>query len=144
MENSMDAALNHARHLSQYLTRCNSSYIIQIALKELGVSSSRAGFHLAKYTIQLLYDNPADKLTNGVYLEAAALFKFPADDKQVEQAIRTAIREAWKNRNEEIWNCYFPADTPGRHKCPSNKVFLMAVADFVELWKGFCEEARNG
>lgn len=144
MENTMDATLDHARHLSQYLSHCSSSYIIQIALKELGVPSSRAGFHLAKHVIRLMCENPVDTLTNGVYLKAAVLYNFPADNQQVEQAIRTAIRAAWTDRDAEIWNYYFPKGIPGRCKCPSNKEFIMAIVDFVVLWKGFCEEARNG
>lgn len=142
MESTLDATLEHARHLSQYLSHCSSSYIIQIALKELGVPSSRAGFHLAKNAIRLMYENPVDTLTNGVYLAAAVLYNFPADDKQIEQAIRAAIRAAWVGRNEEIWNYYFPVGAPGRYKCPSNKEFMMAIVDFVELWKGFCEEGQ--
>lgn len=144
MENAMDAAFNHARHLSEYLSHCSSTYIIQIALKELGVPSDRDGFHLAKNSIRLLCENPSKTLTNGVYLAAALLCGYPGEDRQVEQAIRNAIKAAWKDRDEQIWSCYFPVGKAGRHKRPTNKEFMMAVVDFVELWKGFCEEGKHG
>lgn len=144
MKSTMDAAFDHAKSLAEYLRHCSSTYIIQISLKELGISSSREGFHLAKSSIRLLYENPTKTLTNGVYLAAALLCEYPAEDKQVEQAIRNAIKTAWKNRDEQIWSYYFPVGIPGRYKCPSNRDFLMAVVDFVELWKAFCEEGKHG
>jgi len=143
MENTMDAAFEHAQNLAKYLSHCSSTYIIQIALKELGVPSSRDGFHLAKNCIRLLRENPIRTLTHGVYVAAAMLCGFPTEDKLVEQAIRTAVKAAWKDRDEAVWNCYFPVGKLGRSKCPSNKEFMMAVVDFVELWEGFCEEGKH-
>ncbi len=144
MESRMDAALRHARNYARYLSRCGSTYMIQIALKELGIPSGRDGFHFAKKAVQLLQDSPTTTLTNGVYMAAGLLSGSTAEDKQVEQAIRKAIQIAWKDRDEEIWSCYFPAGRPGRSECPSNKEFLMAVVDFIELWKAFCEEVNYG
>lgn len=143
MDNAMDAAFHHARCLAAYLNQCSSTYIVHIALKELGVPSGRDGFHLAKNSIRLLQENPSKTLTNGVYLAAALLSGYPAEDRQVEQAIRNAIKAAWADRDEEIWRCYFPVGKAGRSKCPSNKEFMMAVIDFVELWKAFCEEGEH-
>lgn len=144
MESTMDAALKHARNYAQYLNKCGSTYMIQIALKELGVPSGRDGFHFAKKSIQLLQENPTSTLTNGVYLAAGLLCGSSAEEKQVEQAIRKAIQIAWKNRDEKVWSCYFPSGRAGRSECPSNKEFLMAVVDFIELWKAFCEEVNYG
>lgn len=144
MESTMDAALKHARNRVQYLSKCSSEYIIHISLKELGIPSGCEGFALAKYTIQLLTQNRMATLSNGVYLAAAALCDLDATEKQVEQAIRRAIKLAWKNRDEKIWACYFPTGAAGRITCPSNREFLMAVVDFVVLWKGCCEEVNYG
>lgn len=142
MENTMNAALEHAQQLAKYLGHCSSTYIIQIALKELSVPSSRDGFHLAKNCVRLLLENPVRTLTHGVYVAAALVCGFPTDDKLVEQAIRTAVQAAWKDRDEAVWNCYFPVGKLGRCKCPSNKEFMMAIVDFVKLWEGFCEEGK--
>jgi len=144
MEHALDATLDHAKHLAKYLSHCSSTYIIQIALKELGLPSNRDGFHLAKCAIWLLYENPINSLSKKIYGEAAARYHFPTDHKQVEQAIRMVVKTAWSERDPDIWNCYFPVGSAGRSRCPSNKEFMMAVVDFVELWKGFCEEEWYG
>lgn len=144
MECTMDAALKHARNRAEYMHRCSSTYIIHIALKELGIPSDSEAFFFAKNTIRILYENPGMTLTNGVYLAAGVLSSHRCGEKSVESAIRRAIQYAWDNRDERIWECYFPTGNPGRTECPSNRVFLMAIVDFVELWKGFCEEVNYG
>lgn len=144
MENTMDAAFQHAKHIAEYLNKCSSTYIVHVALKELGVPSDREGFLLAKHTIRMLLENPSLTLINGVYSAAGALVLGISGDRQVETAIRRAIQAAWKNRDEKLWAYYFPIGREGRTKCPSNKVFLMAVVDFVILWQGFCEEVNYG
>ena len=144
MENTMDAAFQHAKHIAEYLNKCSSTYIVHVALKELGVPSDREGFLLAKHTIRMLLENPSLTLINGVYSAAGALVLGSSGDRQVETAIRRAIQAAWKNREEKLWACYFPVGREGRTKCPSNKVFLMAVVDFVILWQGCCEEVNYG
>lgn len=144
MVNTMDSALKHAKSLADYLNKCNSAYIIHIALKELGVASDSEGFLFAKNTAYMLCDHPNLTLTNGVY-GAVGLLAYPqADEKTVENAIRRSVKQAWSERDDRIWECYFPVGKQGRSECPSNKVFLMALVDFVILWKGFCEEVNYG
>ena len=142
MECTMDAALRHVENRALYLNRCDSTYIIHISLKELGISSGHDGFLYAKSAVKILCNNPGSTLTNGVYAAAAILAKTGAGEGQVEQAIRNAIKAAWEDRDERVWECYFPAGKAGRTQCPSNKEFLMAVVDHIELWKGFCEEVN--
>lgn len=144
MGNTMDAALRHAKNRAEYMSRCSSTYIIHIALKELGIPSDGACFQYAKKTTQLLGENPGLTLTNGVYAAVGILSNPQASEKAVENAIRRAIQQAWDNRDEEVWKCYFPVGRAGRTECPTNKAFLMAIVDFVELWKGFCEEVNYG
>lgn len=138
----MNASLKHAKNIAQYLNKCNNTYIIHIALKELGISSSSEGFQYAKNTVRLLYEHPTATLTNGVYLAAGMISDPPAEQAQVEQAIRNAVKRAWKDRDGKVWNYYFPVGRAGRTECPSNRDFLMAVVDFVILWDGFCEEVN--
>ena len=111
-------------------------------LKELGVPSGQDGFTLAKTTILMLCENRFCKLKNGAYLAAGALADPPMDNDQVYQAISRGIRNAWETRNERVWQCYFPEGSPGNAECPSNRDFLFAVVDFVELWQGCCEEVN--
>lgn len=143
MDSSMDAALRHAKSLAQYLSKCDDIYIIHIALKEMGIPGNE-GFLYAKYCVKCLLEDPTATLSNGVYVEASLRCGHPAEEKHVEQAIRNAIKSAWKERDLTVWSCYFPIGKAGRIKCPANKDFLMAIYDFVILWKGFCEEVNHG
>lgn len=136
----MYPAIKHAKFLAKHLNKCSIQYIIHIALKEIGISSARDGFYFAKNAVIMLCVNPANTLLNGIYLAVGMLRDPSAGEKQVEQSIRFGVKTAWKNRNEEIWEYYFPEGTVGSAQCPSNRDFLMAIVDFVELWKGCCEE----
>lgn len=134
------SARKHAKTLARDLNRCGKRYIVNLALKELGVPSGQDGFPLAKSTILILCENRFVKLKNGAYLSAGALANPPMDNDQVCQAIARGIKYAWDNRNSKLWKCYFPDGTPGSAECPSNREFLFAVVDFVDLWEGCCEE----
>ena len=83
MENTMDAAFQHAKHIAEYLNKCSSTYIVHVALKELGVPSDREGFLLAKHTILMLLENPSLTMINGVYSAAGALVLGISGDRQV-------------------------------------------------------------
>ncbi len=138
----MEAAIRHAKFLAKYLNKCGSQYIIRIVLKEIGMPSDKDGFHYAKNAVSILMKNPYETLKNGIYLTVGLMRTPPAGQDQVEQCIRFGVRTAWKNRNDEIWECYFPKGYPGSDACPSNREFLMAVVDFIELWKVCCEEVN--
>lgn len=142
MQEPMEAAIKHAKFLAKHLNKCSRQYIIQIALKETGMRSSQDGFHYAHYATLMLFDNPFDTLENGVYSAVGLLRKPPAGQDQVEQSIRFSVRKAWNNRIVELWHYYFPEGCPGCDKCPTNRDYLMAIVDFVRLWKACCEEVN--
>lgn len=140
MKCTMECALQHVHALAKYLHNCSKTYIIHIALKELGIPSGSEGFLFAKRTILILCENRDLPLTNEVYASAGELPNSTFDARSVESAIRRAIKHAWDERDEDVWQYYFTTGCSGRTRCPSNKVFLFAVVDFVELWAGFCGE----
>ena len=142
MKSSMRDSLKHAKCLAKEMSRCDKRVIVHFALKELGVPSGNDGFPLAKITILMLCENRFCKLKNGAYLAAGTMADPPMDNEQVYQAISRGIHNAWDNRDERIWQCYFPKGTPGHAACPSNRDFLFAIVDFVELWEGCCEEVN--
>ena len=138
----MYPARKHAKYLARDLSRCGIRYIVQISLKELGVPSGQDGFSLAKHVVLMICENRFCKLKNGAYTIAGNSAVPPMNDEQVYQAINRVVRHAWDNRNMKIWQCYFPKGTPGYDECPSNREFLFAIADFVDLWQGCCEEVN--
>jgi len=135
-------ALTHARVFAEYLSHCDSSYIIQLCLKELGVSSAKDGFHYAKKAAILLEINPSATLSNGVYGLVGMMRDPPAGESQVTSAISWIVEKAWENRDPAIWHYYFPVGEAGVTRCPTNREFLMAIVDFVEMWKGCCQEVN--
>lgn len=139
---TMDVALERAQVIARYLSHCDRKYIIHIIMKEAGLDSSRDGFAYAKAAAGILYENPTATLSNGVYMAAGMLYNPPAGEKQVENAIHKAIEAAWRKERGRIWCVLFPGNKSIQHRCPSNKEFLAAVVDFVELWEGFAEEVR--
>jgi hypothetical protein len=138
----MHPARKHAKYLARDLSRCGTRYIVQISLKELGVPSGQDGFTLAKHVVLMICENRFCKLQNGAYTIAGNSAVPPMNDEQVYQAINRVVKHAWDNRNMKIWQCYFPKGTPGYDACPSNREFLFAIADFVDLWQGCCEEVN--
>ena len=135
-------ARKHAKCFAKDLSKCSNRYIVQLALKELRVPSGQDGFPLAKLAVLMLSENRFQKLTNGVYTIVGEQVDPPMSDDQVCQAINRVVKHAWENRNMKIWRYYFPEGTPGHAECPSNKEFLIAIVDFVELWQGCCEEVN--
>ena len=136
------AARKHAKCIARDMSKCGYQYIVQIALKELRVPSGQDGFQLAKHVVLILCENRFCKLNNGAYAIAGNHAVPPMSDEQVYQAINRVVRYAWENRNMKIWQCYFPEGTQGYMECPSNREFLFAIVDFVELWRGCCEEVN--
>ena len=142
MYEPMEATIRHAKFLAKYLNKCDVQYVIRIVLKETGMRSSQDGFFYAKNAVVRLRRNPYETLRNGVY-PAVGLLRDPiAGQDEVEHGLRFSIKAAWKTRCIELWSYYFPEGLPGSRKCPSNRDYLMAIVDFVELWQGCCEEVK--
>ena len=90
----------------------------------------------------MLCENPHATLMNGIF-QAVGLLRAPAaGENDVDRAIDFRRKTGWKNRNAQIWKYYSPEGCPGNSTCPTNRDFLMAFVDFVELWKGLCEEVN--
>ena len=136
-------ARKHAKCFAKDLNKCSNRYIVQLALKELRVPSGQDGFALAMHVVLMLCENRFCKLQNGAYAVAGRYAEPQMSNDQVYQAINRIVRYAWENRNMKIWQCYFPEGTPGYRACPSNREFLFAIVDFVELWQGCCEEVNH-
>jgi len=72
------------------------------------------------------------------------MYSPPVSGAQIEQAIRSAIEEAWKDRREEIWAYYFRIDPDGGFSKPSNAEFISRVARYAELCQGCRKEVYHG
>lgn len=142
MYEPMEPAIRHAKFLAKHLTKHNSRLVVRIALKEVGIPSAHEAFQYSMNSVNMLCENPHATLMNGVFMAVGLLRNPAAGEKDVDQSISFSVKTAWKNRNAQLWEYYFPEGCPGSRKCPANREFLMAFVDFVELWKGLCEEVN--
>ena len=132
--------LDHALFLAEHLHRCDLQYMALAVLFELRVPRNYDGFDYLKNAILLYHDNPVQKLSKELYPAIGKMYEQRPGKLQVEQAIRSAINAAWKDRNEKVWRIYFQADGDGRLKKPSNAELIADIALFLKLWQGCCQE----
>lgn len=74
----------------------------------------------------LKYENCDASVTKEIYPFLAK--KYGSNDKQVEKAIRDAIKAAWERGNRSVWKLYFPPGRDGALHCPGNDEFLTRLA----------------
>jgi hypothetical protein len=96
-------------------------------LQHLGISRKHDGFIQLRMGIPLFAQDPAQRLEKELYAAISTLLGNNTP-KQIERTIRSCLKVAWQQRNEAIWQSYFPDCT----KCPSNKAFIARLAEFAD------------
>ncbi len=96
-------------------------------LSVLGIHSEYGGGKHLRVGIPLFAQDPGQKLSMELYPAIGQLCG--TSGGAVEHAIREVIQKAW-DQHDEGWTEYFPT----RRRCPSNKVFISALAE--KLWQG--------
>lgn len=140
MAGSIEGTLNHALFLARHLNTGDLHCKALVVLLELGFPTDRDGFQYLKNAIVFYCAKPRQMITKEIYPAVGRLYDPQAGERQVETAIRSVIKEAWENRDEEVWACYFPKDRNGTVKRPTNREFVSRVACFLELWQNCCKE----
>lgn len=138
MTTYIDKILDHILFLSRRFRISDANYIAKIIVLELGVQPKYDGYRYLVQAISLYMDAPVQLSIKNVYFALVAIYNGTVDAKQIEQSIRSAIRQAWNNRNDELWRCYFAVDANGEVLRPSNGDFIATVACVVDLWRGWC------
>ena len=139
MTSTIEGTLDHALCFAQRLNNCDLSCAVVAALIDLGVATHRIGFEYLKHAILMYCDEPSQMITKTIYPAVGRRYEPRAGKFQVEQAIRSVIHDAWENRDEAVWRCYFPSNREGFVEKPSNGEFISRVARFLELWQGCCK-----
>lgn len=141
MESTIEKTLHHVLLLSRHLERINLRGAIVVALMELGVPTRSVGFEFLKMAIELQRKDPTRTLAKDIYMEIALHYR-QISEYQVEQAIRDAIRTAWKEGSREAWDWYF--SYAGRAMLrPTNSEFISRIAYILEIWQE-CSNIREG
>ena len=95
-------------------------------LRQLINRTWRSGYKYLLAAARLYIKNPNQAVTKELYPDVAR--QFGTTGQCVERAIRSAIHQAWIERDEAIWRQFFPTDRTGCVCCPTNTAFLSEVA----------------
>ena len=96
-------------------------------LHSLGVATRHDGYTYLREAILLISGDPYQTATKELYPKVAAMFGCRGE--QVERSIRNALIIAWKNRDERVWQQFFPTGN-GR---PTNMEFITCLAESLYL-----------
>ena len=134
MESTIERTLCHIVLLSKHLDRYNLRGAIIVVLMELGVPTKCVGFAFLKKAIELQRKDPTRALTKDIYLEISLHYKQNSEEL-VEQAIRDAIKMAWRHGSKEAWEWYFSYDGHAVLNKPTNSEFISRIACILEIWQ---------
>ena len=134
MESTISKTLKHVLFLARHLDACDPRGAVIVALMELGVQTKSIGFEFLKQAIILQYNDPTRALTNDIYREITLHCKQNSEE-QVEQAIREAIKFAWRHGSKAAWEWYFSYDGQAVIHKPTNSEFISRIAYILELWQ---------
>lgn len=95
-------------------------------LLHLGFSANGTAFRATHDALCMLSEDRTLFLTKEIYVELGK--RYGSTKEAVERAIRCAIGKAWRNRQEQIWRCFFAPGSGGYVERPSNSVFLHRLA----------------
>lgn len=99
-------------------------------LLDLNIEIGRGSYPIVCAAVLYWCENPYCSMTKCLYPALAK--QFNGTLKQVEKAIRDAVKIAWERGNRQMWCFYFPpSDREGYDSHPSNEVFLARIAKIL-------------
>lgn len=94
------------------------------------------GFEFLTKAIELQRMNPTRVLAKDIYAEIALHYR-QSSEVVVEQAIRDAIKLAWRQGARCAWEWYFSYGDGKVHRRPTNSEFISRMAYILEMWQEF-------
>ena len=95
-------------------------------LLPLGFRMGRGGYQCTVDALCIKYMDFHCATTKELYPALAK--KYRSNVKQVEKAIRDAIRSAWHHGNQSLWRLYFAPRNGEESYCPGNDEFIARMA----------------
>lgn len=139
MKGSIENRLEHIRFLVREMHGCSISAVALAMLLELNIPTNHVGFDYLLHAVVTFCKDPLMTLSNGIYPAVAACYAYDIGNEEIEQAIRSAIQKAWKNRDEVAWKYYFSQGPYDSIKKPTNSEFISRIGRVLQLWKKFTE-----
>lgn len=136
MPNANEETLYHALFLAQHLSKGDLKDGLTYILYEIDMPSHNIGYHYVKNAILMFYRDPVHMLLQGIYQAVIEQVNPSASYEQLEQSMRSVIRQAHKDCEPQIWRVYFQRKT----KRPSNFEFISGISNFIELWQACIKE----
>lgn len=132
MESTIEKTLYHILLLAHHLDYNNFRGAIIVVLMELGISTKTVGFEFLIKAIELQHEDPTRALAKDIYMEISLRYK-QSSEELVDQAIREAIKTAWRHGSRRAWEWYFSYDDRAVIKRPSNGEFISRIAYILEI-----------
>jgi len=140
MPNAKEETLYHALFLAQHLSKGDLQDGLVYILYELEMPSHNIGYHYVRNAILLFYHDPIHTLLQGIYQTVIDKVNPTASYEQLEQSMRSAIGQSYKNCDPQVWKIYFHPKRSRKARRPSNYEFVSQIANFMELWQACCRE----
>ena len=97
----------------------------------MGFSVKLNGFRYLQQAVYRILKDPDQSITKELYPGVGHVYGTLGS--HVERSIRGAIQDAWKHRDDRIWQLYFPPDSNGEMAKPTNAVFITRIADGLRI-----------
>lgn len=131
MQHTIDECMDYVLTITRHVRREDTASAIVVILIELGFQVHTDGFGYLLDAILIKKAHLRMRMS-AVYDEIIRRNDESVGYNQIEQAIRSAIRNAWKRGNRDIWLYYF-SENEISTKSPSNNVFISKMAYMTEL-----------
>ena len=105
------------------------TYALSWHLHFLGVNPKLSGYNCLLAIIPLFKNDPNLSMKEAYY--SVAKLCGISDSRNADRLIRTAVNNAWKNRQHNSWALYFPINQQGDIDRPSNKSFIKSLSEKI-------------
>ena len=139
MESTVDAALEYVMFATRHVPKGDISSAVLLLLIELGLQPHSDGFGYLRESITLKANDNKMRLS-AIYQQVVDNYDSTIGYNQIDQAIRSVIKNAWLNGDVEKWQYFFPEIGFEICKRPSNAKFIARFASIMELWIKICKE----
>lgn len=143
MDGVNDLILIRAKFMARHLNEQNVRSATLLILYDLRVPLNYVGFDYILKGIPEALESSSQIMASEIYGLIGSQYIPKVEAKNIEVAIRDAIRAAWNSGADGRWENYFPEYMLRRRKPPSNLEFIAAIVYFLMLWQDCCVKEVN-